>query len=84
MRMNKLLPQQQLISEPKVQMVFFIFNFQTFDGSKRIQIVNVEMRDNGRANNGILERATEIQKIREELNIIIRTEKYYMLQEENQ
>lgn len=42
------------------------------------------MRDNGKANNGILERATEIQKIREELNIIIRTEKYYMPQEENQ
>ena len=50
----------------------FVFNFQPLDGSKRTRIVNVETRDNGKADDGILERAREIQKIGEELNIIIR------------
>lgn len=50
----------------------FVFNFQPLNGSKRTRIVNVETRDNGKADDGILERAREIQKIGEELNIIIR------------
>lgn len=50
----------------------FVFNFQPLNGSQRTSIVNVDTRDNGRVDDGIIQRAKEIQKIAEELNIFVR------------
>ena len=51
---------------------FFVFNIGLLDGSNKTKVVNLETRDNGRYDYGIIERANEIQKIGEELNIIFR------------
>ena len=49
----------------------FVFNFQPLDGSQKTQVVNLETKDNKRADDEIIEKTKEIQKIGKELNNLI-------------
>ena len=50
----------------------FVFNYQPLDGSKPTKVINLETRDNGRADQGIIDRAKEIEELAKDYNIIFR------------
>ena len=49
-----------------------VFNYQPLDGSTPTKVINLETRDNGRADQEILDRAKEIEELTKDYNIIFR------------